>query len=368
MDKTAEIVVTGGPCGGKTTGLSFVQQKLMDRGWRPFIVPEVATILITGGLHDLGRIAAENPEAFLSIQKQFMRTQMALIKQFRDLAALFRDERCVLIYDRGPMDIAAYLPAEQFKAILEEERLSISDARDDFDAVIHLLTAADGAEEFYTLQNNKARRETAEEARALDKRTQAAWHGHPHLRIIDNSSDFRNKMNRFFQTISRVLGIPVPLEIERKFLLKTFPDVKELGDVQRVFIEQTYLEAAPGRETRIRKRCQDNCCVYYKTQKIRHSSLVREETEKRISEAEYLELERRREPSTGVIRKWRHCFVYKNQYFELDQFVTPPELALLEIELTEENDRVELPPFLAVDREVTDDSAYTNVALAARVR
>lgn len=43
MHKPKEIVVTGGPCAGKTTGLSYVQQKLMDRGWRPFIVPEVAT-------------------------------------------------------------------------------------------------------------------------------------------------------------------------------------------------------------------------------------------------------------------------------------------------------------------------------------
>jgi hypothetical protein len=49
----------------------------------------------------------------------------------------------------------------------------------DSDMVIHLVTAADGAEEFYTLENNAARTETPQVAKMLDKMTQGVWNGHP---------------------------------------------------------------------------------------------------------------------------------------------------------------------------------------------
>ena len=42
------------------------------------------------------------------------------------------------------------------------------DLRDNYDAVFHLVTAAKGAEEFYTLSNNTARTETVEEAMNLE--------------------------------------------------------------------------------------------------------------------------------------------------------------------------------------------------------
>lgn len=49
-----------------------------------------------------------------------------------------------------------------------------------YDAIIHLVTAADGAEKYYTLDNCVARSETPELARLLDLNTQKAWLGHPH--------------------------------------------------------------------------------------------------------------------------------------------------------------------------------------------
>jgi CYTH domain-containing protein len=59
--------------------------------------------------------------------------------------------------------------------------------------------------------------------------------------------------------------------------------------------------------------------------------------------------------------------VYEHQYFELDRIFLPnEELFRLEIELTEENDRPILPPFIRVRQEVTDDSRYSNRALAER--
>ncbi len=63
--------------------------------------------------------------------------------------------------------------------------------------VLHLVTAADGAEKFYTTENNQARYETAEQARDIDKKLQDAYNGHPHHKIIRNIAlkDFQYKMD-----------------------------------------------------------------------------------------------------------------------------------------------------------------------------
>ena len=38
-----EFVLTGGPCAGKTTALSVIEQVLSKKGFKVIIVPETAT-------------------------------------------------------------------------------------------------------------------------------------------------------------------------------------------------------------------------------------------------------------------------------------------------------------------------------------
>jgi hypothetical protein len=52
------------------------------------------------------------------------------------------------------------------------------------------------AEPFYTTSNNTARKETIEEAAALDFKLISSWVGHKHLKIFDNSTDFQGKVER----------------------------------------------------------------------------------------------------------------------------------------------------------------------------
>ena len=60
--------------------------------------------------------------------------------------------------------------------------------------VLHLVTAADGAETHYTCENNTARTETPERACDLDKKAWGCWAGHSHHVRVDNSTDFAGKM------------------------------------------------------------------------------------------------------------------------------------------------------------------------------
>ncbi len=63
------------------------------------------------------------------------------------------------------------------------------------------VTAALGAEQFYTLENNLARSEPIELARELDDKCSKAWIGHPYVDVIDNNTIFDIKITRALQVI-----------------------------------------------------------------------------------------------------------------------------------------------------------------------
>eukprot|EP01034_Spumella_vulgaris_P029653 gene29653-36731_t len=69
-------------------------------------------------------------------------------------------------------------------------------------ALMYDLLAADGAEEFYTTENNAARLETVDEARELDRNTIKAWDGHPNFHVIPNGSGgFQEKLEKVTKII-----------------------------------------------------------------------------------------------------------------------------------------------------------------------
>ena len=368
-----KIVITGGPCAGKDTGLKEIVPRLWAMGIRPFVVDEVATRFLKSGIRDIGEIARKDPQKYFEIQKRIMLEIMSEIRRFEELAGLFPNDKCVIIINRGPMDWAAYVPEEMVQPTLEENRLTLRDTRDNFDGVIHLVTTADGAEEVWQRakanNENEARWEdTPEQARAVDRRTQQVWVGTPHLRIIDNSTEWSGKVDRLFVAVLRIMGEPQPVEIERRFLLKRAPDFRNsiLRQSEKLFIEQLYLNSVDTPGARIRERRSRDSSIYTKTWK-RGFDLSRRETDETISPTEYIRLWRFINPDTQVIRKYRYCFLYKNQYFELDRFLEPRRgLWILEIELMEENEPVDLPPFLDIEKEVTGDSAYSNYEISKR--
>ena len=81
----------------------------------------------------------------------------------------------LIVCDRGALDNKAYMSPSDFHRVLGALNLSEVKLRDQYDAVFHLVTAAKGAAEFYTLENNADRTETVEQTAALDDKLIAAW-------------------------------------------------------------------------------------------------------------------------------------------------------------------------------------------------
>ena len=138
-------------------------------------------------------------------------------------------QNCIILCDRGLMDGSAYVTPKQWENVISKNQVplitttAIEDERTEkikmvplttindwdvrYDAVFHLVTAADGAPQYYTLENNLgARHETPEMAREQDMKTQIAWSDHPHHMIIDNKGKtFEQKIEALIDLISNYL-------------------------------------------------------------------------------------------------------------------------------------------------------------------
>ena len=357
-----KIVITGGPCAGKTTGLSWIQNEFTKQGYKVLFVPETATELISGG------VAPWTCGTNLDYQKCQMRLQLGKERIFEQAAASMPDEKILIVCDRGAMDNRAYMNEEEFAAVLADIGKTEVQLRDGYDAIFHLVTAAKGAEKYYTTENNTARKESIEEAAAIDDRLISAWTGHPHLRVINNDSDFETKLVRLIREIKSFVGEPVHYEIERKFLIE-YPDVAWLESIpncRRVEISQTYLVSEPGTTIRVRQRGENGSFVYFKTIKRRVSDTRRVEIEERLTQDEYLSLLMEADPDRRPIRKTRYCLTHENMYFEIDLYPFWKDKAIVSVELNSEDQDIDFPKELKVIREVTDDEAYRNSSLAMR--
>lgn len=355
-----KIVITGGPSAGKTTGLSWVQNAFTKLGYTVLFVPETATELISNG------VAPWTCRSNLDYQKCQMRLQLDKEQVFEQAAKAMKAEKILIVCDRGTMDNKAYMNELEFSQLLTEFQTDEVQLRDSYDAVFHLVTAAKGAEKYYTTENNKARTETVAQAAALDDKLISAWTGHPHLRIIDNSTDFEDKLKRLIAEIRSFLGEPEPLEIERKFLIE-YPNIKwleSLPNCRKVDIIQTYLLSKEGDELRVRQRGENGSYIYFKTLKRRVSDTSRVEIEERLSQNEYLRLLMEADPARRPIRKTRYCLTYDNQYFEIDLYPFWDDKAIVEIELKDENEEIRFPKEMTIIKEVTDEESYKNASLA----
>lgn len=149
-------------------------------------------------------------------------------------------------------------------------------------------------------------------------------------------------------------------EIERKFLVDSakWETFKAKEKSENVRIIQAYIGRTQLQTSRVRVKSKAGLEKAYLTIKGNTKGITRSEFEYEIpvKEAEAMIAEF----CTKHIDKVRYTFDFQGKTWEVDEFTSPKAgLILAEVELTNENEDVELPNFITED--VSTDPQYFNV-------
>lgn len=180
--KVRKVVMTGGPCSGKSKAISTLKKERNDIHF----VPEVATILIS----QVGILPGRDPLA----RKRFQHTLYRVQRIFEATSAEFAAEngKDTMVIDRGLVDCAAYLDGG-----LDEMEVAFATSRDvEYRQYQKVICLDVPPREIYDANkdNNEARMETYEQAYALGERIKDVWSPHPNFRFIP-SGDWDVKLN-----------------------------------------------------------------------------------------------------------------------------------------------------------------------------
>lgn len=369
-----KIVLTGGPCGGKTTGQSRLCTFFENLGWKVFRVPETATVLLSGGI----KFTDLSEDEAYKFQENLLKTMIQIENTFFALGESCT-RNCLIICDRGAMDASAFISKEKWEYMLATNDLNSVDIRDNrYNQIIHLVSAANGAEDFYSTEDHVCRSEGVEMARELDYKAAAAWVGHPYFDVIDNSTDFETKICRMISSICQKLGIDVGDRLltnsrKLKFLVRgPLPSDSDFPPFQDFDVVHNYLQSNnPQTQARLRKRGQKGHWSYIHT--IRKPKLRGQvvEVKTQLTHRDYVNMLTQRDDSHFTIFKKRRCFLINNQYFQLDIYREPSHprckgLVLLETYTALDSIENTLPYFLTDVVDVTGNPAYSMFNLSLK--
>jgi hypothetical protein len=256
------------------------------------------------------------------------------------------------------------------KAVLEKNKWTIDFLNHHrYDKIIHLVTAANGAKEFYELEN-LARSESIEKGIQLDRKIQDVWFTNPRYVIVDNSDKgFQNKISKVFNEIGDLISLPTE-KFVRKFLLKDIFNEKSFpNDVFFAPYIETIIYLTQNDKNTIsylRKRKYLKSSKKILTLKTRYISDVIEkriETGRQLSKKVYKEFYNQKDLTKRELIKEcfyfrmedsSEVFIYKIETFKLDE----KTFSILHLTSNSFGKNRKFPSFLKVLREVTNEKQF----------
>lgn len=233
------LVLTGGPCAGKTTALENIKKYLKERNIPCITVPETATELIKNGI-------LPKKENILKFQSLVMKRQIEKEKDAIEyLFDNYRNNKLgVIIYDRGLFDNMAYLDSkEQFQKLLHKHHLTEIEALDKYDMVLDLQSLASCKPEAYNFdQNNEARSEGIALAKELDEKTSNAWANHRNLKVISSKISLEEETKIILGYVDDLINDTSSTYIDRFLIDDSASNLKKYLEKDYILITERYLD------------------------------------------------------------------------------------------------------------------------------
>ncbi len=198
----AKIALTGGPCAGKTTTISRIEEHLNDLGYHVLTINECATETIRNGIRPFG----EHAVGVYEFENEILNLQLYKEKRFKDFIKYYPDStKIVILCDRGSVDVHAYLTDTEYEKLLKENNLNNEDLINEYDLVIHMITVAQDLENRYSNSNNKARFEDSKEAIDVDNNIKEAWKTHKNLKVVPVCEYLEEKIELAIKYVDEIL-------------------------------------------------------------------------------------------------------------------------------------------------------------------
>lgn len=231
--RVVRIALTGGPCAGKSSALEHLIASATAEGFDVLTAPEIATLYFNSSYQFPSPQSPNFQEQKFNFQKNILKLQLQLERCYSNLAGS-SGRPTIVVFDRGMNDCKAFMSEEEWPLALAElnkelpngpaGRITDAYTLQRYDGVIHLVTAADGAEEHYKFGiveddagGKVFRRETPAEAIDQDRKLQQAWAGHPHHVVVSNGEarGFQGKLEEATEAVLAIARLVHPREARR---------------------------------------------------------------------------------------------------------------------------------------------------------
>lgn len=194
-----KLVITGGPCAGKSSVVAMLKDEFGDE---IITVPEPATLLLAGGFPAPGKHLDYSHEWQYAFQKSVLTLHRSLEEAFALMGA--GKSAKLLVCDNGLPSGAAYMPG----GVKEFERMYGIDFAKEiaaYDAVIHFETIALSAPEKYGRHNNEHRYTTIDQAIKHDEILKRIWSSHPKHFVMPSGWSLEDKYHKAREIVSSYL-------------------------------------------------------------------------------------------------------------------------------------------------------------------
>jgi hypothetical protein len=311
-----------------------------------------------------------NDERTIEYQLALLRVQLALEDNFRAVARACGHPALILC-DRGTMDGRSYCSPQQWDEICRRGGYQTSALRDQrYDAILHMVTAAIGAEKHYNL-DNPARYETLEEAREADLRLRQMYVGHPRIKLIHNKDEdaFQDKINAAVDFVFQCIGHNPPVHDKRRFLLRWSPDRTIPVPTEVVTVTATILAQSTSSSysvAMLRQSKEVSTRVYLVTA---NDDRQRVQQQMYLTENEYNLLVDQIHPDHVPLVKKNHVFTQDGAFYDLAVHYAPSWIAgyaTLYVDGLDKNSK--LPDFLSDAVETTGQPDMSSFHMSTKCK
>jgi len=198
-----KVVITGGPCAGKTSCLKALVGRFAGR---VAVVREASTLLLETGVPK----PSVDPKGMAAGQwRMLFQSRLIALQQHLEAEVLHLAQQAgieLVLCDRGLLDGAAYWPEDR-EHYLRTHGLTLEQAMARYHSVVCLESLAVSQPHLYGRRNDPTLLEGPDLACQVDQRIRAAWQGHPKLVEIASQPVLEGLIDRVSQTVESMFTV-----------------------------------------------------------------------------------------------------------------------------------------------------------------